>query len=903
MECLQPKVSAPPRVSQKPSKYTPQDVPKLRQKWMEELAPLQQGLPETLPPLREVNHTIPLIDEKMDYKYHHPRCPDNLRSGFFDKLNRMTRAGWWEAQSASQAAPLLCIPKPNGTVRTVLDARKRNANTVKDVTPFPDQEQIRADMARAPFRSKIDMSDAYEQVRVAPEDVPKTAFATIAGTYVSHTMQIGDCNAPSTFQRLMTVIFRNEIGKFVHVYLDDIFIYSYSIDDHEDHLATVVKRLKEAQFYISKTKVDLYSERLECLGHIIDDKGLHADPDKLFRLRTWRTPRSLGDIQRFLGLVQYLAQFLPKLAAYSAPLEAVCTNNRPFHWLPLHDSCFEKIKSLAANAPILRPIDPERDEPIWLICDASVAGVGAYYGQGKTWQTCRPAGFMAKKWTNAQRSYFTMEQEALAMIEAFLKWEDRLIGRKVTVITDHKALTFFKTMQHKPRHQRWVDYLERFDYNIVYVEGPINKVGDCLSRYFESDSPEESHELYEYVQADYRLDPHGVDIPRARAIEMSGMIAMSLHQMITRSKAKAALVKDVVLPRQLEVERLAAPPAPDVDVVPTAQNQQEELGAFLGTEEEMVAAIKDGYHHDPFWQKVIGAPEAHRRFTMHDGIIYVSVGPEKEVIGIPNTLFRKKRLQGLVLDIAHTAVGHLGAQRTEEYVRRFYWWPNLRPMIDKFCASCGTCQTTKAVRTKPAGLLEIAMDFVGPFPCVEGYDYVWVVIDRLTALTHLIPTDTKVTAPRLAELFVKEVVRLHGLPETITSDRDPKFTSQFWRETQKLLGTKLQLSTAFHPQTDGVSERVIQTVSQILRGLVKPDQTDWLRRLPLVEFAINSSTSASSKYAPFELTYGYMPMFARPAPATPFAGVRQFMDRTLRYLIHAQDALIAARVVQASTLR
>ena len=238
---------------------------------MDELAPLQQSLPETLPPFREVNHTIPIIDEKLDYKYHHPRCPDNLRAGFFEKLNRMTRAGWWEAQSASQAAPLLCIPKPSGTVRTVLDARKRNANTVKDVTPFPDQDQIRADMARAPYRSKIDMSDAYEQVRVVPEDVPKTAFATIAGTYVSHTMQIGDCNAPSTFQRLMTVIFRNELGKFVHVYLDDVFIYSYTIEEHEEHLAIVVKRLKEAQFYISKTKVDLYSEKLECLGHLCHD--------------------------------------------------------------------------------------------------------------------------------------------------------------------------------------------------------------------------------------------------------------------------------------------------------------------------------------------------------------------------------------------------------------------------------------------------------------------------------------------------------------------------------------------------------------------------------------------------------------------------------------------------------
>ena len=142
---------------------------------------------------------------------------------------------------------MLCVLKKNSKLRMVFDLHMQNENTEKDVSPFPDQDTIRHDIARAAYRSKLDMSEAYEQIRVHPEDVPKTAFTTIFGTFVSLVMQQGDCNAPSTFQRLMTAVFRDYIARFVHVYLDDIFIYSSSIEEHEKHLELVFNKLREAQ--------------------------------------------------------------------------------------------------------------------------------------------------------------------------------------------------------------------------------------------------------------------------------------------------------------------------------------------------------------------------------------------------------------------------------------------------------------------------------------------------------------------------------------------------------------------------------------------------------------------------------------------------------------------------------
>jgi len=131
---------------------------------------------------------------------------------------------------------------------------------------------------------------------------------------------------------------------------------------------------------------------------------------------------------------------------------------------------------------------------------------------------------------------------------------------------------------------------------------------------------------------------------------------------------------------------------------------------------------------------------------------------------------------------------------------------------------------------------------------------------------------------QLAPLFMTHIVRLHGLPETIVSDRDPKFTSQFWTETHRLLGVKLARSTAFHPQTNGASERMSCKVSQVLCTLVRPDQLDWPKHLPMVEFALKSSVSTSTGFAPFELTYGYIPQTIQSVGISEFAGVQDFAE-------------------------
>ena len=131
--------------------------------------------------------------------------------------------------------------------------------------------------------------------------------------------------------------------------------------------------------------------------------------------------------------------------AYTTPLSGAAHNNRAFQWTPLLDKCFKSIKALAARAPILKPVDFSSNEPVWVITDSSKTGVGAVYGQGKIWEQCPPAGFLSKKFSNVQHNYCTHEHETIVVLEALMKWEDKLLGRKFTLVTDHKGLEYFKT--------------------------------------------------------------------------------------------------------------------------------------------------------------------------------------------------------------------------------------------------------------------------------------------------------------------------------------------------------------------------------------------------------------------------------------------------------------------------
>ncbi|KAE8245561.1 hypothetical protein A4X06_0g5596 [Tilletia controversa] len=861
---------------------------RLRETWMETTKDLWGPRPLTLPPFREINHSIPLIKE--DYKpFCRPaKCPEQYREAYLEKINTYTSAGWWQRASVPAAMPMMVIPKKDGRIRTVVDARQRNDNTVKDVTPFPDQDVIRRDVARAKYRSKLDQTDFFEQIRVVTEDIWKTAFATPFGTFVSLVAQQGDCNVPSTAQQLVMYLFRKHIGKFVHVYLDDTFIFSDSIEEHEEHLGLIFKILREAKLYLSKDKMDLYSTSMMCLGHVIDDKGLHADEDKLSKIIAWKEMKTVKEVQRFLGLMQYLAQFFPNLSTMTGPISKLTHKGQPFEWGPLQVDCLARLQRAAANAPILKPIDPAHNkDPIFVVTDASTSGVGALYGQGPSWQAMRPAGFHSRKFNSAQMNYRTHEQELLAVLEALMKWEDQLLGREFVIITDHRSLEYLQTQRTlSGRQVRWLEYLSKFTYKIRYVAGETNVVADYLSRFWED--PAVPTQAHDFVNADARLDQDSDDAPHPYTAAILTRVQSSTAATDGDSTTSPSLAKN--RPGPINVN---------------------------GFTDDVGPVVRAAYQSDSFFSKIWAHPEDHSStFEISDKYVWFKQkDSDSRSICIPGVLFKGRRVTELLIDNAHKSLGHLGSVKTLTELRRYFFWPTMVKDVESFCRSCGTCAVTKRALKAPAGKLHslrvpdrpwlgIALDFVGPLPQSNGFDFLLVVIDRLSSMVHLIPTVMTVTASQSARLVFDNIVRLHGLPESIVSDQDTRWKSTFWQELHRLLNIRLLFSTAYHPQTDGATESANRTAIQILRSTVQSDQTDWVDRLTTTEFAMNSQVNASTGFSPFELLYGFNPTMSRnlgsSAYVSPFKGVKEYHERINLNLMAAHDNIIAARTRQTT---
>ena len=302
---------------------------------------------------------------------------------------------------------------------------------------------------------------------------------------------------------------------------------------------------------------------------------------------------------------------------------------------------------------------------------------------------------------------------------------------------------------------------------------------------------------------------------------------------------------------------------------------------------------------------------------------FIEAFPSKETYCISGVWYKGAQLvippslQHAVYLEHHAAnlAGHLGRDKTIAAISSSCWWPTLAADVSKWCQECTECQKNKGTNRAPAGLLRplpvpthpwqaISMDIMTDLPVTaEGHDAIVVFCCRLSKMVHFVPCCKSYGAPEFANLFVKHVFRAHGLPSSIVSDRDPRWTSHFWKTVFTLLGTQLNMSTAFHPQSDGQSERSFRTLQQMLRAFVSPRQDDWAEHLPLLEFAYNNSKQASTGFIPFEMCYGRKPAtpFTRALPvsnhvpaADAFIENLQSTMRLAKQAVHTAQAQMAA---------
>ena len=702
-----------------------------------------EELPPGLPPSREVDHRIELVPGAVPPSRPTFRLSATELVELKKQLEELTKSGFIQPSKSPFGAPILFVKKKDGTMRMCVDYRALNNITIKNSYPLPRVDELFDRLQGARYFSKIDLRSGYHQIRIADEDVPKTAFRTRYGHFEFLVLPFGLTNAPGTFMHLMHEAFRPFLDDFVLVFLDDILIFSKTLEEHEAHVRKVLETLRKQKLYAKESKCEFFKTEVEFLGHLVGRNGVRMMEDKVKAVAEWPTPTNVRDVRAFLGTAGYYRKFIKDFSAIASPITELTKESVKFDWTPKCQEAFVRLKSAMQQGPVLALPDPSL--PYVVHTDASGFAVGAVLmqDQGKGLQ---PIAFLSKKMLDAETRYPVHEQELLAIIHALSSWRHYLSGRKFKVMTDHKSLQYFKTQpQLSGRQSRWKDVIANFDFDIEYIEGKSNPVADGLSR-----RPDHMHSSQLLA----------VEPTSSRPSTVSRRCSLiSIRQLVQiRAYRKA-----------LDLRRTRTDPI----------------------------QVRDGRLY-------------------HGTRVY-----------LPNDL----ALQTRVLQECHDSPlgGHLGRDKTMEQVKRRFYWPGMDETVRQYVTSCDACQRNKPSQQSPMGLSQplpiptrpwqqVSMDLITQLPRSKlGNDAIVVFVDKLTKMVHYVATTTNVTAPQLATLFMREVVRLHGVPESILSDRDPRFTANFWRAFWSQLGTTLTMSTAYHPQTDGQTERANRTLEEMLR--------------------------------------------------------------------------------------
>ncbi|WVZ60291.1 hypothetical protein U9M48_010336, partial [Paspalum notatum var. saurae] len=684
-----------------------------------------------------------------------------------EQLGELQEKGFVRPSSSPWGAPVLFVSKKDGSMRMCIDYRSLNEVTIKNKYPLPRIDDLFDQLKGAMYFSKIDLRSGYHQLKIREGDIYKTAFVTRYGQYEFTVMPFGLTNAPAYFMNLMNKVFMDGLDKYVIVFIDDILVYSKTIEEHEEHLRKVLETLRSHQLYAKFSKCEFWLEKISYLGHIITAEGVAVDPEKIKAVMEWPQPTNVSEVRSFIGLAGFYRRFIGGFAKIAQPMTALQKKGARFEWTEACEKSFQELKAKLTSTPVLVLPDIHRDFVIY--CDASRQGLGCVLMQ---------------------------DDKVIAYASGRLKDHERIIPPTTSELA---AVVHALKPDLNLRQRRWLELIKDFDMSIHYHPGKANVVADALSRkaYGKEWIPKNKH-LKEDLM---KLNMHIVQEPK------QGLLAV--QPTLTEQIREDQKTDDEV---QKAIQRISTTPTPEFRV--------DEKGTL--------------------WFK--------------------------NRICVPKTGVTRK----IIMEEAHNSAYSIHPGSTKMYLdlKSDYWWRGMKADIARYVAQCDVCQKVKAEHQKPAGLLqplpipvwkwdEIGMDFVTGLPRTpKGNNAIWVIVDRLTKTAHFLPVRTTHNGAKLAQLYIENVVKLHGVPSRIVSDRGTQFTSRFWKSLQEALGTKLDFSTAYHPQTDGQTERVNQIMEDMLRACALTYGSNWEASLPFAEFSYNNGRQASLGMAPFEALYG-----------------------------------------------
>ncbi|KAJ1583965.1 hypothetical protein NDA11_001192 [Ustilago hordei] len=639
-------------------------------------------------------------------------------------LDENLEKGFIRPSKSPARSPVLFVPKKDGGLRLCVDYRGLNEITVKNRAPLPLIEEQLFLLRKARIYTKLDLRAAYNLIRIAKGDEWKTAFGTQLGLYEYLVMPFGLANAPAHFQSFINDIFRDIIGVYVVVYLDDFLIFSDTEEVHVKHVTEVLTCLRSNRLFAKLSK-------------------------------------------------SHFARIAKPLTALVKPIERF----KKFELPEEAQQAFHKLIQAFTSAGVLQHFDYHL--PTRLETDASdfaIAGVLKQEHEGR-WH---PVAFYSRKMSSAEKNYEIHDKELLAVYRPGDKGgEPDALTRRTDMQPAGEEQDHNVRQLLPPRV-----FKETADHDSLLV-APMISMESIASK-----------GLKDLVKIFQPLDQELQEIHRKKPFEVRDDLWYSGGRLV---------IPKVIMPGRTNNRHSRS--AKEVD------------GQSLSVE--------------------------HLRFMVmtqcHDGI----------------------------------TAGHVGRDATIKAAQRHYWWPNMTAWIADYVASCPVCARYKAPRHRPYGLLQplatpdrpwgsISLDFIEGLPTSKKYDSktydsILVIVDRLTKFAILAPTHKTVTAKQTAVLLYGHMVRLFGYPDHMVSDRGRQFISGAWKAFAEQMGVKHSLSTAYHPQTDGQTERVNQVIEQYLRMYCNYEQNDWANLLDTAAFVYNNTVHNSIGVSPFFACYGWNP--------------------------------------------
>ena len=750
--------------------------------------------PTKLPPFRSENMTIKLIPGSKAPRIRPlGHTSEEDLAAIHKTIPAMMEKGLIRPSTSEYGANMLFVIKSDGSRRLCVDYRALNDITVRNRTPIPNIEDMRASLRGAKYCTKIDLREGYYNVRIEEEDIHKTAFRTRLGLFEFVVMPFGLTGAPGVFSALINKVLGDLFDISVISYMDDILIFSKTKEEHAKHVDEVLKRMKKESLFCKLEKCEFMKKEVTFCGHMVSGEGVRLADDKVQAMKARPDIRKAKDAQRYLGTCMWFQRFIPNFATMTLPITRLLVKGVKWEWGAREEQAISEIIEAVTKAPILKHFDPKLETEVH--CDASDYALGGMISQKHEDGEWHPVLFASRKLQPAELNYMTQEKECLALIYLCDKFSHYLRGVAFTANTDHESLKYLQRQEKLSRRQaRWVMFLQEFDITLVHISGKKNVVADFLTR-----------------------NP-------------------TVAPTCSRCEATIKVSQVSILSKEGEDYK-------------KAEREDKECKKWREWEKKP-SMMKKG---EALWFKQISRNGDYWYFRKDRLII-----PEGE-------------LRTRLLEQFHDGLqgGHQGMKRSKEKLARNYFWMGMDSDMARFVRSCDICQRFAERARKRMGKLmslripadkfqDISIDFCD-VPISASGDMLMVIVDRLSKMVRLVQMWKTDSAAQVAELFINNWYRQFGLPKTITSDRDSKFTSNMWKAVCTSLRVEQELTTARHQQANGQAEVTIRTVKRTARKYLTYKAKNWDSIVGLIEFALNDATSSTTGFSPFFLTYGVNP--------------------------------------------